>query len=178
MQSERDPAERGVLRLFYRDWHPTRLGRIVNRLNGWVSARFGPPVQQVLEVRGRTSGRTRATPVVVVPLGADQFLVSMLGPGSEWVRNVAAADGIAALRHGRRQRVRVVEVPVDERAPVLREYVRIARSGRRHFPVTPGAPLASFAAIAEHYPVFRIEPLPASQADQGRAPRVDRLHRP
>jgi hypothetical protein len=34
--------------------------------------------------------------------------------------------------------------------------VRIASSGRKHFPLPVGAPLADFAAIAPHYPVYRI----------------------
>ena len=34
-----DPAERsGYLRLFYRDWRPTRLGRLVNGVWAWLSA--------------------------------------------------------------------------------------------------------------------------------------------
>jgi len=48
-------------------------------------------------------------------------------------------------------------VPPAERGPILREYVRIATSGRHHFPVGVGAPLSEFQAIAERYPVYRIE---------------------
>jgi hypothetical protein len=82
----------------------------------------------------------------------------MLGPGSEWVRNVDAAGGEAVLRRGRRRRVHLVSVPTRDRAPVLREYVRIAPGGRRHFPLAVGAPLADFEKIAERYPVFRVDP--------------------
>jgi hypothetical protein len=64
----------------------------------------------------------------------------------------------AVIRHGRRRSVRLVEIPASQRAPVLKEYVRIARSGRRHFPVAPSAPLSEFDAIADRYPVFRIDP--------------------
>jgi hypothetical protein len=84
--------------------------------------------------------------------------VSMLGPGSEWVKNVEAADGDAVIRQGRRRPVHLVGVPPEQREPVLREYVRIATSGRQHFPVAAGAPLADFEAIAERYPVYRIDP--------------------
>jgi len=52
-------------------------------------------------------------------------------------------------------------VPPEDRAPVLREYVRVASSGRRHFPLPVGAPLADFAAIAAQFPVYRIERPPA-----------------
>ena len=52
-------------------------------------------------------------------------------------------------------------VPPAQRAPILQEYVRVASSGRKHFPLPIGAPLADFAAIAAQYPVYRIE-LPAA----------------
>jgi deazaflavin-dependent oxidoreductase (nitroreductase family) len=156
---ERDPAERGLMRFFYRDWRPTRLGRITNRVMAWWSSTGLPPsIQQTIEVRGRRSGKPRSSPVAIATVDGQRYLVSMLGPRAEWVKNVVAAGGEAVLRHGRRERVRLIALPPEERAPVLREYVRIARSGRRHFPVERDAPLEEFAAIAERYPVFRIDP--------------------
>jgi hypothetical protein len=91
----------------------------------------------------------------------------MLGPGSDWVKNVDAAGGNAVLRQGRPRRVRLVPVPPEQRAPILREYVRIASSGRQHFPVPAGAPLAEFAAIADRYPVYRIDPVRRSGTPAG-----------
>ncbi len=41
---------------------------------------------------------------------------------------------------------------------MLRGYVRVPTSGRHHFPVAAGAPLSEFEAIAERYPVHRIDP--------------------
>lgn len=82
----------------------------------------------------------------------------MFGPESDWVRNVEAAGGDAVVFHGHPASVRLVPVPPEDRAPVLREYVRIASSGRKHFPLPVGAPLADFAAIAGRDPVYRIEP--------------------
>lgn len=155
----KDPAEHGCLGLFYRDWRPTRLGRIVNRAWGWWSSTGLPPsFQQTIEVRGRMSGKPRSNPIVIVSIDGKRYLVSMLGPQSDWVKNVIAANGEAILRHGRREKVRLVSVPAGERAPVLQEYVRIATSGRSHFPVARGAPPSEFEAIAERYPVFRIDP--------------------
>lgn len=81
----------------------------------------------------------------------------MLGPGSDWVKNVEAAHGDAVLRQGRRRRVQLVLVPADRSAPILREYVRVASSGRHHFPLTVDAPLSDFEAIADRYPVYRID---------------------
>lgn len=89
------------MRLLYRDWRPTRLGRWVNRL----AARLTPlglatKEQAVLEVRGRTSGQPRTLPVVIASVDGKEYLVSMLGPGSDWVRNVEAAQGSAVIRQG------------------------------------------------------------------------------
>jgi len=154
-----DPAERNaVLRLLYRNWHPTRIGLWVNRLAGWWSAIGLPPhFQAVLEVRGRSSGRIRSTPVVIATVEGTRYLVSMLGPESEWVKNVDAANGDAAIRQGARRRIHLEPIPPELRAPVLREYVRIAMSGRRHFPLPVGAPLTAFGEIAARYPVYRID---------------------
>ena len=154
-----DPAERSaLLRLFYRNWRPTRLGRWVNRFACWWSGIGLPPkFQAVLEVRGRLSGRMRSSPVVIATLEGRRYLVSMLGPESDWVKNVEAAQGDAAIRSGRRRRVRLVALPPERRAPILREYARIAVSGRRHFPLSVDAPLSDFEAIAERYPVYEID---------------------
>ena len=155
-----DPAERRpLLRLFYRDWRPTRIGRWANRFARWWSALgLASSEMAVLEVRGRSSGQRRSTPVVIATVEGKQYLVSMLGPGSDWVKNVEAAHGDAVIRQGRRRAVHLVEVPPEQRAPIVREYVRIASSGRLHFPLPVGAPLSDFEAIAGRYPVYRIDP--------------------
>ena len=146
------------MRWFYRDWRPTLLGRVVNRIQGWFAAAgFPPRWMVVLELRGRNSGRPHTSVLVVPQLGDNRYLVSMLGNNSGWVKN-ARANPEAVIRHGGRQSVQLVEVPASERAPILKEYVRIASSGRLHFPVALNAPLSKFDAIAERYPVFRIDP--------------------
>jgi deazaflavin-dependent oxidoreductase (nitroreductase family) len=157
--SHSDPAEHSALmRLLYRNWRPTRIGRWVNRFWGWWSGLGLPPkFQAALEVAGRKSGRRHSSPVVIAIVEGKRYLVSMLGTNSDWVKNVEAAHGNAIIRQGRRRHVHLAAVPPDQRAPILREYVRIATSGRRHFPLSVDAPLADFEAIAERYPVYRIE---------------------
>jgi deazaflavin-dependent oxidoreductase (nitroreductase family) len=153
-----DPAERSpLLRLFYRDWRPTRIGRWINRVASWWSGLGLSSRDAVLEVRGRASGQRRSTPVVIATVAGRRYLVSMLGPASDWVKNVEAAHGVAAIRQGRRRPVHLVGVPPAERAPILSEYVRVATSGRHHFPVAVGAPLSEFQTIADRYPVYRID---------------------
>lgn len=153
-----DPAERRpFLRFFYRDWRPTRLGRWANRLARW-SSDHGISSGAVLEVRGRASGEPRSIPVVIATLGDERYLVSMLGPESDWVKNVEAAHGEAVIREHGRHPVHLVGVPSGERAPIISEYVQVATSGREHIPVAVDAPLAEFEAISDRYPVYRIDP--------------------
>ena len=109
-----------------------------------------------LRVRDRASGRMHEDAVVVPTVAGERYIVSMFGVNSDWVQNIESAHGDAEIAHGSSLRVCLVLVPPEERAPILREYVRIASSGRKHFPLPVGAPLADFAAIAPHYPVYRI----------------------
>jgi deazaflavin-dependent oxidoreductase (nitroreductase family) len=157
--SRRDPAERRAwLRLFYRDWRPTCLGRLVNGALAWLSGLgLTPRILITLQVKGRRSGRLRSKVLVVAKHDGQLYLVSMLGEASDWVRNVRAAGGRAFVRRGRSRSVKLTEVPVSERGPILKTYCHVATSGRHHFPVPHTASISEFDAIAEHYPVFRID---------------------
>ena len=156
----RDPAERhGYLRLFYRGWRPTRLGRIWNRAYAWVCG-LGLLPQRLLtlQVRNRQTGQLSSTLLVVATHQGQCYLVSMLGDGSEWVQNLRAAGGQALVKRGRSQRAVVLtEVPPRQRAPILRAWSQVASSGRQHLPVSHHAPVAAFETIANDYPVFRID---------------------
>jgi hypothetical protein len=156
---QRDPAERmASLSVFYRDWRPTRLGKLVNRFSAWLSGiGLTPPVLLTLQVKGRTSGRLRSNVLAPATYNGQRYFVSMLGGGSEWVRNVRAAGGQAFIKRGRAHPVTLTEIPPQERAPILKAYCEVATSGRHHFPVPYDAPLSEFQAIAAQYPVFRID---------------------
>jgi hypothetical protein len=52
--------------------------------------------------------------------------------------------------------VRLVEVPVGQRAPILRRYLDCAPGARPHIPVRRKAPIGEFERIADGYPVFHI----------------------
>ncbi len=146
-------------RWFYRDGRPNRLARILDRGTAALYALgVAPNYLVTLEVRGRRSGRTIALPLVMVVAGGERYLVSMLGEGANWVRNVRAAGGDAALRHGRREEVRLEELAVDRRAPVLKTYLGRAPNARAHLPISKDAPPAEFERVASRFPVFRVAP--------------------
>jgi hypothetical protein len=105
---------------------------------------------------GRRSGRLIPFPLVMVVMDGERYLVSMLGTDVAWVRNLQAADGRAVLRHGQTERVRLEEVAVNKRAPLLKAYLKRAPGARPHVPVDKDAPLPQFEAIAAGIPVFRV----------------------
>lgn len=143
----------------YRGGRPNRVARLADRFTAALSARgVGPDYLVTLEVPGRKSGRTVSLPLVVADVGGERYLVSMLGEGANWVRNVRAVEGEAVLRHGRREEVRLEEVAPERRAPVLKAYLGRAPNARVHIPVDKDAPLEEFEEVAGRYPVFRIAP--------------------
>ena len=143
----------------YRGGRPNRVARLADRFTAALSARgVGPDYLVTLEVPGRRSGRTVSLPIVVADVRGERYLVSMLGEGVNWVRNVRAAGGDATLRHGRREEVRLEEVAPERRAPVLKAYLGRAPNARVHIPVAKDAPLTDFERVAGRFPVFQIAP--------------------
>ncbi len=144
-------------RWLYRGGRPNRLARLMNA--GWAaihSLGVAPNSLVTLEVKGSRTGRTFSFPLAMVVMDSQRYLVSMLGTGASWVRNVRAADGYAVLRHGRTEHVRLVDVPVEQRPPILKRYLQRAPGARPHIPVDKDASLEAFAGIAADFPVFRV----------------------
>jgi hypothetical protein len=156
---ERTNAFRRGNRLYYRDGRATRAGVAFARLWSLLS-RFGltPPLIVSLETIGSRSGQRRAVPMVIARCEGHDYLVSMLGERSPWVHNVRASGGRAWLRRGGLRAVSLVEVPISERAPIIRAYLQVAAGARPHIRVATDAPLAAFEAVAPAHPVFRIDP--------------------
>ena len=161
--ARRDPAERrGYLRFFYRNWRPTRVAKIWNRAFAWVSGLgLTPQMLLTLQVKDRRRGRLYSTILVVAAHLGRRYLVSMLGDGSEWVKDVRAAGGEAFIKRGRSRPIKLTEIPPEQRAPILKAWCEIATSGRNHLPVPHDAPVSAFESIAADYPVFRIDPAAA-----------------
>ncbi|HEV2217409.1 MAG TPA: nitroreductase/quinone reductase family protein [Candidatus Dormibacteraeota bacterium] len=108
--------------------------------------------QHLLSVRGRTTGRIRTTPVSVATIGGTRYIVAAFGEAA-WVRNVRAAGSGTVGRGRSAEPVRLVELPVAERGPVLRAFLRQVRGGARFF---GSADPAAVVAAADRYPVFRL----------------------
>lgn len=144
-------------RWLYRGQRPNRLAKILNQAAAALgSLGVASNVLVTLEVTGHKSGRVISLPVVVALMDGQRYLVSMLGENVAWVRNARAAGGKVVLRHGRREEVRLEEVPAGQRAPVLKAYLQCAPGARPHIPVDKDAPLAEFEKVAATFPVFRV----------------------
>jgi hypothetical protein len=144
-------------RWLYHGRRPNALARALNDVSAAVHALgIAPNYMVTLQVIGRRSGRPIAFPLVMVVVDGERYLVSMLGADVAWVRNLRAAGGRALLRHGRIERVRLEEVPVEGRGRVLKTYLQRAPGARPHVPVDKDAPLVAFEAIAPQIPVFRV----------------------
>jgi len=147
----------GFARWLYRGKRPNWVARIVNRATVAVgSLGAAPGYLAALEVTGRTSGRTFSLPVVIAIVEGERYLVSMLGENVSWVQNVRAAAGKAVLRSGQREEIQLEDVPIDQRAPILKAYLQRAPGARPHVPVNKDATLEEFQSVAGEFPVFRV----------------------
>ncbi|MGZ3623911.1 MAG: nitroreductase/quinone reductase family protein [Ktedonobacteraceae bacterium] len=144
-------------RWMYRGGRPNWIARAMNRLGAAVASMgVTSNIMVTLETTGRSSGRTISQPMVVAVINGQRYLVSMLGENVNWVKNVRAAGGKAALRSGSREKILLEEVPIDQRAPILKVYLKRAPGARPHIPVDKDAPLEDFEKVAADFPVFKV----------------------
>jgi hypothetical protein len=147
-------------RKMYAGGRPNQWARFLNRVTALIfSLGFSPHWAVTLETVSPKTHKPLVLPVVIASFEGHEYLVSMLGHGSQWVRNVRAADGLAVIRAGRRRRVALHEVAVERCAPILKAYLAQAPGARAHIPVDQHQPVADFEPIAADYPVFQINDL-------------------
>ncbi|HEX2413578.1 MAG TPA: nitroreductase family deazaflavin-dependent oxidoreductase [Thermoleophilaceae bacterium] len=121
--------------------------------------RLGLPLagSRVLEVRGRKSGTPYRTPVNPLTFQGERYLVAPRGH-VQWVRNLRAS-GTGRLLAGRKVvEFSAVELPDDEKPPLLRAYLEKWKweVGQFFGGVGPDASDEELRRIAPDHPVFRI----------------------
>ena len=132
---------------------------VVNRIVMGLQ-RFGFVVgsMYVLAVPGRQSGVLRSTPVSLLTVEGHRYIVAGLDD-ADWVLN-ARASSRGILQRGRTdEQVSLIELPVAERAVVLREFPHLIPQGVPFFTRLYGvkADAEEFAGLADRCPVFRVE---------------------
>jgi deazaflavin-dependent oxidoreductase (nitroreductase family) len=110
----------------------------------------GASYRQILTVAGRRTGRLYSTPVDVLEVGGERWLVAGYGPAS-WVRNVRAS-GQVTLRRGRRS----AKFEVDEADE--RTAVPVLPTSRRSASRAPTSTLAPIRRTQKLLPTFRGTP--------------------
>jgi deazaflavin-dependent oxidoreductase (nitroreductase family) len=137
---------------------PTSVDRIFNWTVGWLT-RAGISVlgSRVLRVRGRSTGQWRSTPVNLLTVDGQTYLVAPRGT-TQWVKNIRVAGG-GELRVGRRVTpFTVQELPDAEKPPVIRAYLKrwAWEVGRFFEGVTASSPDGELLRVAAGFPVFRV----------------------
>jgi deazaflavin-dependent oxidoreductase (nitroreductase family) len=142
-------------------------GRFTGIFNTAVAGltRLGVSVygSRVLYVRGRSSGEWRSTPVNLLIVDGERYLVAPRGV-TQWVRNIRAAGG-GELRVGRRvEPFTATEITGGDKVPLLRAYLKKWKFEVGVFfdGVGPDAPDEELRRIAPGYPVFRLHSTKAS----------------
>jgi len=113
---------------------------------------------RVLEVRGRKSGEPRRTPVNLLEVDGNRYLVAPRGQ-TQWVRNLREAGRGNLLLGRRTEPFEASELANAEKEPVLREYLRrwTWEVGQFFDGVSADSPADELARIAPDHPIFRIE---------------------
>ena len=141
----------------------------INPINRFLLKRgIGPPTQHLLTTLGRKSGRTRTTPVALVTFEGERYIVAGFD-GADWVQNARAA-GRGQLQRGRSlESVALVEVPLEQRAPILQLFAHKIRGGQAFLTVAPSAPHSTFVEAAPRHPIFRLAQIEPSETPTGGA---------
>ena len=150
---------------------PGRTTTVFNSAVAWL-ARAGVSIlgSRELRVRGRRSGEWRATPVNLLVVEGQRYLVAPRGQ-TQWVRNIRVAGG-GELRLGRGiEPFRAVELATEDKPVILRRYLKRWKFEVGVFfdGVDAKSSDARLLEIAPGYPVFRVEAAPASSLGAGRA---------
>jgi len=131
---------------------------VFNRLVAGIT-RLGISVwgSRVLEVRGRSSGEWRRTPVNLLTYERQRYLVAPRGE-TQWVRNLRASGAGRLLLGRSSESFTASELDDAEKAPILRAYLKRwkAEVGVFFEGVGPDASDEQLSAIASKHPVFRL----------------------
>jgi deazaflavin-dependent oxidoreductase (nitroreductase family) len=138
---------------------PSAAAALFNRVFGFlVGLGIGPGYMQLLQVRGRKTGRVYSSPVNLMQVGGKPYLVAPRGR-TQWVRNSEVTGEVLLKRGSAQRKYRLRPVPDAEKPEILKLYLDSYKSAvQRFFPVRAGSPAAAFRDIAASYPVFELLP--------------------
>lgn len=134
--------------------------RLINPLTHFLVGRLGLGNDgvRILEVKGRNSGAWHSTPVRLLELDGQRYIVALQGE-TQWVRNLRAQAG-GRLQLGRQvTEFRARELGNEAKLPVLRAYFKRWWSQSKMLTTvkSPDASDEEIASAAPTHPVFVLE---------------------
>jgi deazaflavin-dependent oxidoreductase (nitroreductase family) len=124
---------------------------------GFTRAGISIAGSRVLEVPGRKTGEPRRTPVNLLTVDGQRYLVAPRGH-TQWVRNLRVSGSGRLLLGRRAESFTATELPVEDAEPILRAYLRKWKweVGQFFEGVGPDAPDEDVRRIAPNHPIFKL----------------------
>jgi deazaflavin-dependent oxidoreductase (nitroreductase family) len=139
-------------------------------INSWFRALttlgLGASYRQILTVPGRNTGQPHSTPVDVIEVAGQRWLVAGYGPAN-WVPNTRAHGQVTLSRGRHSETYEVEEVGAEDAIPVLRKYIAEIRVTRAYFDATPNSSDEAVAAELPRHAVFRLIPSTLTRHEKG-----------
>ncbi len=126
-----------------------RPGFFIRRVFNPIAMATGINGAKVVTATGRTSGIPRSIPAMPVDVSGETYLVSVRGD-SDWVLNLRANPEVTVSTKGVQHRSIAVEVPVEERGPIIAAYRAAANKAIEPYWQKMPDPI--------DHPVFRLNP--------------------
>lgn len=130
--------------------------RLINSLfRALTRLGLGASYRHILTVPGRKTGRAYSTPVDIIELDDQRWLITGYGPAN-WVPNVRAAGEVTLSRGRHTYRFRVEEADGPAALLALRKHMSEIRVTRPYFDATPDSPDEDVAAELPRHRAFRL----------------------
>ncbi len=121
-----------------------------------IRSGLGPKTMILLTVYGRKTGKPYTTPVALVTLNGEQFLVAPYG-AMNWVHNARATPNVSVQQGKQSWEARAEELPSGQVGPILKKYVAEHVVTQSYFSARPNSPAEEFEKEASRHPVFRLQ---------------------
>jgi deazaflavin-dependent oxidoreductase (nitroreductase family) len=140
--------------------------RLINWWFRTLKLGLGASYRQILTVPGRKTGQLHSTPVDVIEVGGQRWLVAGYGPAN-WVLNSRAHGQVTLRRGSHSETYKVEEVGAEAAIPVLRTYIAEIRVTRAYFDATANSSDEAVAAELSRHAVFRLIPSSLQRDENG-----------
>jgi deazaflavin-dependent oxidoreductase (nitroreductase family) len=138
--------------------------RVANRIFAAMTRRGrGADYRYILTVVGRESGLARSTPVDVMDVDGQCWLVAPYGEVN-WVKNARASGQVELSRGGTSLRWKAEAVRGLEAVPAIRCYIASVPVTAAYWEVDANSSDEAISAASKQHPVFRLAPLPSEPA--------------